>query len=69
MLDNTATIAKTMPVDVDMWQVQNIYFTLLQKQYPAYVAEAAQDPRAAEWTRTFEHLGEQLSISVRKGEP
>jgi len=47
--------------------VQNIFFALLQKEYPAYAARAATDADAAEWTRTFEHLGEQLSVNVGKG--
>lgn len=67
-LEHTATIARSMPIDVDLWQVQNIYFALLQKEYPTMAAKAADgDGDATAWTRSFERLGDQLSVSVRKG--
>ncbi|HUP88857.1 MAG TPA: hypothetical protein VM100_05895 [Longimicrobiales bacterium] len=65
-LDSTASVARTMPLEVDVWQVQNTFFALLQKHYPKYAAEAANDEQAKQWARTFEHLGEQLSVSVKK---
>jgi hypothetical protein len=57
-----------MPFEVDVWQVQNIYFALLEAHYPGYAALAAkEDPHAVEWTQTFEKLGGQLAINVRRG--
>ncbi|HEX6560254.1 MAG TPA: DUF3536 domain-containing protein, partial [Longimicrobiales bacterium] len=67
-LESIATIARSMPFDVDLWQVQNIYFALLETQYPLYAARAAQgDANAAQWTQTFEKLGVQLAVYVRHG--
>jgi alpha-amylase/alpha-mannosidase (GH57 family) len=66
-LERTATIARTMPFEIDVWQVQNIYFALLEAHYPKYMALAAEeDPHAIEWTQTFEKLGGQLAINVKR---
>lgn len=66
-LQTIATMARSMPFDVDVWQVQNIYFALLQEYYPMYVARAAEgDGHATEWTDTFEKLGDQLAVYVRQ---
>ncbi|MGQ0814907.1 MAG: DUF3536 domain-containing protein [Gemmatimonadota bacterium] len=66
-LERTATIARSMPFEIDVWQVQNIYFALLEEHYPTYLARAAQDdPPAIEWTQSFERLGEQLAIHVHQ---
>ncbi|MGQ0560743.1 MAG: DUF3536 domain-containing protein [Gemmatimonadota bacterium] len=66
-LERTATIARSMPFEIDVWQVQNIYFSLLQEQYPALLARAQQDEtQAQQWTESFERLGDQLAVHVRQ---
>ncbi len=68
VLESIATIARSMPFDVDVWQVQNIYFSLLERQYPLQAARAAQgDEKALQWTQTFERLGGQLAVYVANG--
>lgn len=55
-LERVATIARSMPFDVDLWQVQNIYFALLEEHYPQI--------EDADWKAKFELLGEQLAVHV-----
>lgn len=65
-LESIATIARSMPFDVDLWQVQNIYFALLEQHYPSFQARAEQgDADALDWTQTFEKLGERLAVHVK----
>ena len=64
-LEALATTARSMGFDVDVWQVQNIYFDLLKNCYPRYrEAAAAGDAAATQWVTSFTRLGEELSISV-----
>jgi alpha-amylase/alpha-mannosidase (GH57 family) len=66
-LERTASIARSMQFEVDVWQVQNIYFKLLEEHYATFAAAAAQgDEQAAEWTRSFEKLGAQLAVHVQQ---
>jgi alpha-amylase/alpha-mannosidase (GH57 family) len=67
-LEALATTARTMSFDVDVWQVQNIYFDLMKRHYPRLRAAAADgDARATQWISSFTRLGEQLAISVDQG--
>ena len=67
-LQATATTARSLQFEIDVWQVQNIFFALLEEHYPAYAARANQgDAEAIEWTQTFEKLGEQLGVYVKAG--
>lgn len=53
------------PFAVNLWEVQNIYYGLLQDPYPSFRAEAERgNDEAREWTRQFERLGELLSVAV-----
>jgi hypothetical protein len=64
-LEALATTARDMNFDVDVWQVQNIYFDLMKQHYPRYRNLAAEDDgRATQWIASFTRLGEQLAISV-----
>lgn len=64
-LEALATIARTMPFDVDVWQVQNIYFDLMKQHYPKFRDLAAGgDVEATQWIGSFIRLGEQLAVSV-----
>ncbi|MFC1928805.1 DUF3536 domain-containing protein, partial [Chloroflexota bacterium] len=58
-------LAQTMPFDVDLWKVQNLYWGMLQGSYPKFKQKAEQNDRqAAEWVKDFSSLGEQLKIRV-----
>jgi hypothetical protein len=68
-LEALATIARSLSFDVDVWQVQNIYFDLMTRHYPRLRAVAAEgDSQAMQWIGSFTRLGEQLAISVERGE-
>jgi hypothetical protein len=67
-LQATAATARSLQFEIDMWQIQNVFFALLEGQYPSCVARAAQgDAEAGDWTQTFEKLGEQLGVYVKAG--
>jgi alpha-amylase/alpha-mannosidase (GH57 family) len=67
-LQATASTARSLQFEIDMWQIQNSFFALLEGHYPSYAARAAQgDADAMEWTQTFEKLGEQLGVYVKAG--
>jgi alpha-amylase/alpha-mannosidase (GH57 family) len=68
MLEALATTARALSFDVDVWQVQNIYFDLMKQHYPRFRELAADgDARATQWVGSFTRLGEQLAISVDQG--
>ena len=51
-----AMALRTMPLDVDLWQAQNIWNDLLRRQNA--------DKRSREWREDFRELGYALNISV-----
>jgi alpha-amylase/alpha-mannosidase (GH57 family) len=60
-----ATLAKDVPLTVDLWQAQNRYFQMLQETLPLYQAKAGQSDKAAEeWVVAFTRLGEVLAVRV-----
>jgi hypothetical protein len=64
-LEALATTAHDMAFDVDVWQVQNIYFDLMKKHYPRLKQLASEeDGKATQWIASFTRLGEQLAVSV-----
>jgi hypothetical protein len=64
-LEALATTARDMAFDVDVWQVQNIYFDLMNKHYPRLKQLASEeDGKATQWIASFTRLGEQLAVSV-----
>ncbi len=69
-LESLATIARSLSFDVDVWQVQNIYFDLMTRHYPRMRSLAAEgDAQAQQWVGSFIRLGEQLDILVDQDEP
>ena len=64
-LEALATTARSLSFDIDVWQVQNIYFDLMKQTYPRVrVLAAVGDTHASDWVRAFIRLGEQLAVSV-----
>lgn len=63
-----AGLRSSLPFDVDVWKVQNIYYRLLQKVYPDFRGKAEEggpsSASAREWIVHFLALGERLSIKV-----
>jgi alpha-amylase/alpha-mannosidase (GH57 family) len=67
-LEALASTARGRAFDVDVWQVQNIFFDLMKQSLPRFrVLAAVGDARAAAWVDSFTRLGEQLAISVDSG--
>jgi hypothetical protein len=67
-LEALATTARSLAFDIDVWQVQNIYFDLMKLTYPRLrVLAAVGETRASEWVSAFMRLGEQLAVSVDQG--
>ncbi|HET9441665.1 MAG TPA: DUF3536 domain-containing protein [Longimicrobiales bacterium] len=68
-LESLATTGRSLSFDVDVWQVQNIYFDLMKQHYPRMRALSAEgDAQAMQWVGSFTRLGEQLDISVGQGD-
>jgi alpha-amylase/alpha-mannosidase (GH57 family) len=60
-----AELSHSMPFEVDLWQVQNLYYELLHGVFPFFRDRAGQgDAGAQEWVDQFTALGQQLSVKV-----
>jgi hypothetical protein len=54
-------LLKLMPVEINYWQVQNIYYRMAKKVYSEFLVKAkAGDEDAARWIETFKYLGQML---------
>ncbi len=66
-LENVVKLVRTMPLEVDLWKTQNIYYAMLQTVYPEFREEAMQgyeDSRL--WVSHFVALGERLGVRVER---
>jgi hypothetical protein len=57
-----AGILRTLPFAVDLWNAQNIFYSLLQTEFPA--VRSQQDAAARTWMERFAALGEKLQVAV-----
>ncbi|HZD95731.1 MAG TPA: hypothetical protein VE133_15835, partial [Candidatus Sulfotelmatobacter sp.] len=57
-----ASLFATMPFPVNYWNAQNIYYKILNREFPALVRKHGPDSRT--WQNRFLALGEKLHISV-----
>ncbi len=58
-------LARSLPFEVDLWKVQNLYYDMLRIIYPEFQKKAQQGDKAArKWVAEFTSLGEQLSVHV-----
>lgn len=65
-LEAAAGLANTLPFEIDMWKVQNIYYQLLQTVCADFKKKAGQgDEDAQEWLDHFTILGEKLRVGKR----
>jgi alpha-amylase/alpha-mannosidase (GH57 family) len=60
--DVLASLFAAMPFPVDYWQAQNIYYSILNKDFPEIARK--HDPEARAWKERFRALGEKLKISL-----
>ncbi len=64
-LETAITVIGSLPIRVNLWKVQNIYYELFHSLLPKQLESAGQqDEDAARWVRDFLSLGEKLSIRV-----
>jgi alpha-amylase/alpha-mannosidase (GH57 family) len=60
-LQRLLTLQKAMPLELNLWHVQNNYFRLAEITYPEFLRKAeAGDEDAARWIDQFKQLGETL---------
>ncbi len=65
-LEKATGLARTVPFEVDLWKVQNIYYKLLQEVYPEFRRQAERGEEDVQaWISRFNSLGENLK--VRRG--
>jgi hypothetical protein len=55
-------LLEMLPFKVSYWNAQNIYYALLQTEYPAMARQ--QDSASRQWAESFAALGEKLQVSV-----
>jgi hypothetical protein len=61
----SADLIRSLPFELNLWKVQNIYYDLLQRIYPDVLDKADQEDEAAQtWVEHFLALGEALVIKV-----
>lgn len=59
-----AAIAQTLPLDLNWWRVQHIFWKTLQSTVPGFQARAhGGDEHARRWLEQFRNLGEQLHFA------
>ena len=64
-LEAAIGLLRSLPFEVNLWKVQNLYYDLLRRIYPEVLDKADQeDPEAQVWVNHFVSLGEVLLIKV-----
>jgi hypothetical protein len=64
-LTAAVALAPTLPITINFYRAQNIYYELLQNDYPKLRSAAAKGDRNAKtWAEEFRELGAKLSIKV-----
>jgi len=64
-LHTTIDLLRSLPVDINFWQVQNAYFIMAKNTYREMFLEAKKGARdAAKWIELFKVIGEMLLFNV-----
>jgi hypothetical protein len=67
-LEAVVALARSLPFDVDLYQVQNLFYEMLQTTLPAARARAEQgNARAQAWVGCFTALGDRLKVRAPAG--
>ncbi|HSJ15491.1 MAG TPA: DUF3536 domain-containing protein [Longimicrobiales bacterium] len=62
-LARAAALAGTLPLDVDLWRAQNIFYQLMRNVHPDYAARvAAGDVGAGQWLELFNGVAAELRL-------
>ena len=59
---DSVKLARSLPFEVDLWSLQNVYYRLLQTVYPEMLASDDENARA--WAANFAELGQVLGVLV-----
>ncbi len=54
-VDEIVGMARSLPVEVNLWKAQNVYYALREEAYPEFSEDA-------EWAQHFASLGERLGV-------
>ncbi len=58
-------LAGSIPIEINLWHVQNIYFKMVEKSYKDVLSKArGGDAEAAKWIGSFKSLGEILNFNT-----
>jgi hypothetical protein len=64
-LQIAASVIQSLPFAVELWKIQNVYYTLLNSFFPTMrQAQERGDAAAKLWSETFSALGRQLGIKI-----
>jgi len=63
-LDSVVSLVQTLPFEVNLRKVQDIYYALLQNVYPGFQEKAKKEKKARSWVKVFRSLGEKLMVRV-----
>ncbi len=65
ILVEMVNLVKSLPFDVDLWNVQNSFYEFSQRLYPKMKQEAdSGDDSAIAWVKSFLSVGEKLRVKV-----
>jgi hypothetical protein len=64
-MQNMIELLKSIPVEINYWRVQNIFYSIAMSNFKDFHRMAGEgQEKAAQWIDTFKHLGELLSFNV-----
>ena len=64
-IEHTIRLLRSLPLDLDLWRSQNIYFDIGQSFYEKAKARAEKgEKEAVKWLEVFRKLGDQLQVKV-----
>ncbi|HEV8524010.1 MAG TPA: DUF3536 domain-containing protein [Terriglobales bacterium] len=63
----SVVILRSLPFEVSLWKVQNLYWEMLREVRPVF--QARDDAQSREWLAHFDSLGEKLKIRVPQAKP
>jgi hypothetical protein len=55
-----------VPLGLNLWRVQDIYWEMLQKVAPQFQQQAQEDDSAREWLNQFAALGDRLGFVTKQ---
>lgn len=64
VFEQAVELVQAIPLKVNLWQVQNLFFRLAREQYRELISVPASE-KAAEWSNRFRHVGEMLCFNLQ----